>query len=112
MNLPEDFIPTPRIVEDILRDLWATPCIYFFDNETLCSEPGQLLGGGWVIKNCGELIEEGSYFQVFSLSSDKNHLSYWKVPGTNDSYDGLHLNFHQIHEVEPYEKKVMSWRKI
>lgn len=55
--------------------------------------------------------EELAFRLVFKVTGPNNHVSYWKVPGWHDSYDGSTVEWVNTFEVTPVKKMVTVWEK-
>ena len=55
--------------------------------------------------------EELAFRLVFKVTGPNDHVSYWKVPGWYDSYDGNTIEWDNTFEVTPVEKMVTVWEK-
>jgi hypothetical protein len=73
-------------------------------------------GDGWKIENHyrhGGCEGNGSeHYVVLKVTQNDIKETFWMVPGYYESYNGGELELDCIHQVEPYEKMVIDYKKI
>lgn len=74
------------------------------------------IGGGWVVKVIEENEEyddDENTYKIYSIENPNfNSISYWKVDGWHDSYEGeLHWDHQSVHEVKPIQMPTTTFIK-
>lgn len=89
-------------IKDIIRDE-KTPIVF---NANFTFELETIHGGG---EGDGE-----EHWLVFSVTDVRDGISktYWEVPGWYQSYDGGHLEWENVHQVEPVQVLVTQYKAV
>lgn len=110
----------PKKFRDILEYLndnreYITKSPRYFDGDDFVRDQGNVIE---YVKYTIEVVDqegggegEGEHWHsVIKVSEPFKNDRYFYIPGYYSSYDGTDIEWDEIYEVEPYEKKVIDWR--
>jgi hypothetical protein len=60
-------------------------------------------------KGIASYEEDGDAWSILEVTDNAGQITYWKVPGSWNSYEGVSYDIDQISQVAPKEKVIIVW---